>query len=212
VSAMYDVIVVLGSGIKPDGTLPPISMRRVEKAVELFNNNESERMLMSGRWGFTLSFIPPRTEASAMKEYATSLGVKPGCVLCEEESKDTITNLFFVRKLFLEPMGWKKIIIVSSEYHLPRIEYLTRKIFGKEFEVRFEPADSKLSPEELIEKQKGEKSKLRFSKLILWNVKSGNLAAFEKKIRKDHPGYSKRPSLFMRVLMGKLQQKPDFKQ
>ena len=85
-----DVIIILGGGVEPDGTLPEIPKFRIAKGVGLFKEGVAPRIIVSGNYGFWLEKEPPRTEAEAMKEYAISLGVPGDSVLKEEMSKEVI--------------------------------------------------------------------------------------------------------------------------
>lgn len=196
-----DIIVVLGSGINKDGTLPIIGKKRVQKAVELYRKGVANKILMSGRWGAHIDFIPPRTEAKAMKAYAVSLGIKPSEIFCEEKSRDTVTNLFFVRKLFLGPKKWKRIMIVTSEYHIKRTKYIAKKVFGSDFEVDFEESDSGISPQELKKRLKKEKKDMIITKLAAFGIRDGDFKKIERLVTNGHPSYTKKPSMKARILM-----------
>ena len=69
-----DVVVVLGGGVEPDGSLPPVARTRVERAVELYERRVAPRLVLSGRCGLT-SPDPDVTEAAAMAAHAWTLGV-----------------------------------------------------------------------------------------------------------------------------------------
>jgi SanA protein len=196
-----DIIVVLGNGINKDGTLPKIAKKRVEKARALYKKGVANKILMSGRWGAHIDFIPPITEAKAMKAYAVSLGVKPSKIFCEEKSRDTVTNLFFARKLFLDPRRWKRIMIVTSEYHITRTKYIAKKVFGSDFEVDFEECDSGISKQELKQKIKKEKRDIIITKLAAWGISDGDFKRIENLVTNEHPSYAKKPGMKTRMLM-----------
>lgn len=196
-----DVIIVLGNSINKDKTLPAIAKKRVEKASEIYKKGIAKKVLMSGKWGAHINFKPAITEAKAMKNYIVSLGVKPSQVFCEEQSRDTATNLFFTRKLFLEPKKWNKIVIVTSDYHMKRVKYLARKIFGPDFEVDFEEAENGISQQELKQKLKKEKKDMIITKLAAQGILDGDFKRIEQLITKYHPSYSKKPGIKARILM-----------
>ena len=123
-----DAIVVLGSGVKSDGTLLPKAVSRVQKSVELYDQNRGSRMIMSGGFNWQRESVPKNTEAMAMKELAISLGVPSDHILIEEHSRDTLGNLFFTKLEHLVPNNWKNCVVVTSDYHVKRVEFLCKKI------------------------------------------------------------------------------------
>lgn len=192
---MKDAIVILASGINPDGSLPIVCKLRVEKGVELYKQRVAKNIIMSGKWPFTIDYKPPRTEASAMKDYAVKLGINKEHIFIEEKSQDTIGNIFFTKKLFLEPNKWRKIILVTSDFHMPRTKYLCKKILGPDYKINFEEAESCFPEKELRLKYKDEKKVMRFTKLILEKVNDGDSERIEKILFKEHPAYAKNPKI-----------------
>ena len=124
-----DAIVVLGGGVHPDGTLPLVARRRVERAVELFEGGVAPRLILSGRCGLGVVHAPV-TEAAAMAAHAASFGVPAGALLLEEDAKDTLGNAYFTWARYLEPNGWSSIRVVTSDFHLSRAAMVFRKILG----------------------------------------------------------------------------------
>src|SRR3989338_1963789 len=134
---MKDVIIILGGGIEPDGSLPEIPKLRIIKGAELFRDGIAPKIIMSGNYGFWLEKEPIRPEAEAMKEYAVSLGVPEGGILKEDISKDTIGNAYFCKINFLETNNWHNVVIVTSDYHIPRTRYIFEKVLGKNYMIEF---------------------------------------------------------------------------
>lgn len=190
-----DVVIILAGGINPDGSLPDIPKLRVGKGVELFKSGVAPRIIMSGRCGFWIDDKFPKTEAQAMEEYAISLGVPESYILKEEDSKDTVGNAFFCRKNFLDPNNWKRVCVVTSEYHMPRSEYLFNKLLGTDFEIDFVSVNSQLSAEELSARNQKENRTLEEIKKWLDPFETGDMAEFERTLYTRHPGYAKNPEI-----------------
>lgn len=194
---MKDVIIILGGGINKDGTLKEYSRTRVEKGVQLYKEGKANKILISGKHAFVIDYKPKKTEAEAMKQYAIKLGAEKTDILKEEQSKDTVNNAFFVRKLFLEPKKWRNIIIVTSEYHMPRAKITFNKILGRKFNIEFIESNSKLSKQELQKKKANERKNIELIKKSLNKIPfflRGNLKVMEKIIYFKHPAYSKNPN------------------
>ncbi|MBW2990931.1 YdcF family protein [Candidatus Woesearchaeota archaeon] len=200
-----DAIVILASGVKPDGSLPVMCRLRVEKGVELYKQGVAKNIIMSGKWGFVIDYKPLRTESSAMKEYAVKLGANEENVFVEEKSQDTIGNIFFTKKLFLEPNKWRKIVIITSKFHMPRTKYLCKKILGPDYEVDFNETKSDVSEKELKLRFKDEKKVMWFTKQIFNKVPDGNSEKIEKILFTEHPAYAKNPKISKYELLRMLQ-------
>jgi uncharacterized SAM-binding protein YcdF (DUF218 family) len=194
---MKDAIVVLAGGVLNDGTLPDLPRKRVELGAAEYFRNVAPRVILTGKYGFWLDWkknVPPRTEASAMKDYILSLGVPAEAVLLEEESKDTIGNFYFVRKNILDPNGWKNIVVVTSDFHADRTKFIVEMVSGSEFAVEYVFADSGLSSDELEARRRQEVKTIEVLKeTFARGVTPGDMQAVESFLFTQHPGYSQNP-------------------
>ncbi len=116
-----DYILVLGCGLKPDGTPSDMLADRVKTSVMLYELGVSEYIIMSG--DHTDSY----NEVGAMREYAMSLGVPSESILCDPEGFSTYESVYRAKEEFKT----EKVIIVTQEYHLYRALYIAQK-FGME--------------------------------------------------------------------------------
>lgn len=74
----------------------------------------------------------PIFESHASAEYLLRLGCSPARILLDTWSLDTIGNAFFARLAHCDPRGWKNLLVITSQFHLPR----TRMIFDWIFRVK----------------------------------------------------------------------------
>ncbi len=162
-----DAIVVLGGGVHEDGSLPKIVQNRVDKGVELFRQGVAQYLILTGYKPYLLDYIPVKTEAQAMKDYAASLGIPEETILLEEKAMDTLSNAYFTKKDVLEPRGWKDITVVTSDFHVPRSEYLFRKVLGSSYTVEMMDAKTDLPDSELEEIIRKEQKRYSFWKKVL---------------------------------------------
>lgn len=198
---MKDVIIILAGGIEPDGSLPKIPKLRTAKGIELFSSGVAPKIIMSGNYGFWLEKQPVRPEAEAMKEYAISLDVPEDVVLKEDISKDTIGNAYFCKTKFLEPNNWKNIVVVTSEYHMPRTRYIFEKVLGSDYKIEFVPVDSRLNPEDLAAKIDKENKTTEFLKKWFDSIKTGDTEAIRNLMYTKHPGYAENPEVTKEQLL-----------
>lgn len=143
----FDVIVVLAGGITKQGTLPKSVMQRVEQAKKLYEQGYAPKVLMSGQWSSYWQHSPPaHTEAVLMYQYAIRLGIPSKVLLVEEHSQNTFENAFYISKLFLEPRKWKKIVVITSDFHIARTQHIFNRLLGKTYQTEFigAPADEGL--------------------------------------------------------------------
>ena len=189
-----DAIVVLGGGVNPDGTLPAVARRRVERAVELFEGGIAPRIILSGRCGLNVVDAPV-TEAAAMAAHAASFGVPPDALLLEEDAKDTLGNAYFTWARYLEPNGWTSIRVVTSDFHLSRAALVFRKILGPGYDFSFVSAPSGFSPRELIGRALEECRIIIFLNEWLEALADADEHAIERLMTQEHPGYADAPTL-----------------
>ncbi|WP_170311635.1 YdcF family protein [Vallitalea okinawensis] len=119
----HDIIVVLGAGLNGDQVTNRLKSR-LDKALELIDNNPELEVLVSGGQGPDEKV----TEAHAMKSYLINEGVDPTHILVEELSTSTYENLLFSKEILDAKLIDKSIIIVTSDYHTYRASYISKKI------------------------------------------------------------------------------------
>ena len=196
------IIVVLGGGVSRDGKLPPDCIRRLEKAVELQRLTE-DRIIMSGRWTYIYDYTPIKTEAQAMKECAVSLGAKPGSIIIEEKSMDTLGNAVFSKKMIEKMAGVRAVTVITSEFHLERSRYIFESVFGSSFDITLVGAKSTKSEESLAQRQQFEQKTLSVIKRIFRSLTPGDDAELERVFDKLHPLYAKDPGTTSRIGYGR---------
>lgn len=72
----------------------------------------------------------PVFEAVAGARYLLNKGVFPQRVYTEISSYDTIGNALFARLIHTSPRGWRRLLVVNSEFHMPRTVEIFRTVFG----------------------------------------------------------------------------------
>jgi uncharacterized SAM-binding protein YcdF (DUF218 family) len=120
----YEAIVVLGGGVKPAvqpwqpaPDLGPAA-DRVWLAARLYRQGLAPKIIVSG--GTILSQyggVPTTSsEAAAMTEFLTDLGVPESSIISEGQAINTRDNIQRVRALVQD----KPVALVTSAYHMPR--------------------------------------------------------------------------------------------
>lgn len=109
-----DCILVLGSGIKLDGTPGKVLTDRLDKSLVLYEQGTSEKLLMSGDHG-RINY----DEVNAMKDYAMERGVPSEDVFMDHAGFSTYESMYRAAAIF----EVEKTVIVTQKYHLYRSVY-----------------------------------------------------------------------------------------
>lgn len=110
-----DAIIVLGGEIKGE---------RTKRAVELYNQGLAGTLIFSD--GTDLSW---RTKAvDEMTALASQLGVPDAAIKKETDSRSTYENAFYSKKVMLDS-GFKSAIVVTTDWHSKRSEFIFDKVF-----------------------------------------------------------------------------------
>jgi uncharacterized SAM-binding protein YcdF (DUF218 family) len=116
-----DAIVVLGGGAYNTGILKEDSTKRLLTGFVLHKQTDLP-IILSG--GASIGALP---EAESMKGLLLTLGVDKGKIYTEVNSKDTEENAQEVKKL-CKRLGCKKIILMTSAYHMKRAVLSFQKV------------------------------------------------------------------------------------
>lgn len=189
-----DAIVVLGTSLDADGTLPLHARQRVERAAQVYALGVAPLVVFSGHCSLHEA-RPACSEASAMAAYAGTLGVPAAAIRLEEESRDTIGNAYFVRRRHLEPNGWSAIRVVTSDFHVPRTAWVFEKVMGTGVDVSFSPATTELDGTVIAARARAEGDITTFLMEWIGPIAPGDDAAIERLIWREHPAYAEQPTI-----------------
>jgi uncharacterized SAM-binding protein YcdF (DUF218 family) len=130
--AAFDAVLVPGGGIRAHGELPPWSVSRLDRALDVAGGAP----IITLSAGTTHKAPPldstgrPIIESVAAARYLLDRGYPDDLVLAEAASYDTIGNAFFARVMHTDPAGFRGLLVITSEFHMPRTEAIFRWIFG----------------------------------------------------------------------------------
>ena len=113
-----DCILVLGAGLREDGTPGGVLYDRVQTAYAVYESSEGHVLLMSGDQ--TGSYDEPASMAAA----AIAMGADDSDVLQDKKGYSTYQSL---RRL-KEMQGAHRIVIVTQQYHLYRAMFMAERL------------------------------------------------------------------------------------
>ena len=200
-----DALVVLGRGVRRDGSLGLIARARVERALELYALGVAPRVIFSGHSALMADGEPPVTEAEAMASYAKSHGLPAAAVFLEDQSRDTIGNAWFTRHRWLEPNDWRSIRVVTTDFHIPRAAWIFRKVLGPAYDVSFSAAASDRFAASVALRARDESDIAAFLAGWLGPIADGDIEAITRLIEHDHPGYAVSPTMTMAQLRDRVE-------
>lgn len=109
-----DCILVLGAGVKPDGTPSLMLGDRLDKALELYEAGVSDRIIVSGDHRSQYY-----DEVNTMKNYLIEQGVPSECIFMDHAGLSTYDSMYRAVHVF----GVKTAVIVTQKYHMYRALY-----------------------------------------------------------------------------------------
>lgn len=114
-----DCILVLGCGVRDDGTPSDMLRDRLDRGIELYNLGASAKLLMSGDHGQS-----EYDEVNVMKQYAIEDGIASSDIFMDHAGFSTYESMYRAKEIF----GADKILIVTQEYHLYRALYIATQL------------------------------------------------------------------------------------
>jgi len=124
-----DFLIVLGCGLKKDGTPTPLLRGRLDLALR-FDKEQQEQtgrqamFVVSGGQGPDEA----QSEAASMRDYLLSQGVEESRILVEDQSSDTAENMKFSKEKIdaVNPTG--KVAFFTTNYHVFRSGLKARRV------------------------------------------------------------------------------------
>jgi uncharacterized SAM-binding protein YcdF (DUF218 family) len=131
------IAVVLGGGLRSDGSPTTSTMLRADAAAELAKARDIP-LILSGSHG---NGPPPeRTEAQVLADRIIAAGVDPSRVFLEDRSRDTLSNAAYVAQRYLSKITPRPIVIVTSPFHMARSLATFALVLGPDWPLEAYPS------------------------------------------------------------------------
>lgn len=125
-----DCVMVLGCGVRPDGSPSGMLKDRLDQGISLYKDGVTDRLLMSGDHG-RVNY----DEVNLMKQYAIDEGVLSEDIFMDHAGFSTYESMYRARDIFQV----KKIVIVTQQYHMYRALYLAQAMGMEAYGVTSDP-------------------------------------------------------------------------
>jgi vancomycin permeability regulator SanA len=132
-------VLILGAGVLPDREPTQVLQARLDAGLELFREGKAGWLLVSGD-----NRAANYNEPQAMKRWLLKRGVPPDKVVSDFGGRRTYDSLKRAQAVF----GVTRLVIVTSDFHLPRALFLARRLgldaYGIPASTRFLPPPKRL--------------------------------------------------------------------
>lgn len=142
-------IVILGAPNDERGVLSSIAVERCEQALVEFHQNPAARIIPTGGWGEHFN-TTAKPHGQYLREYLLAKGVAENAIVECVESTNTIEDAKLCRPVVVRH-GFRKLIVVTSAFHLERAKFLFQREFP-EVDLVFRASQTKIPEEELAQR------------------------------------------------------------
>jgi len=128
-----DAIVVPGGGLLDGGRLPTWVENRLSRALEIAGGDAPVVLLSAGTYYKPHLLAPdgrPIYEARAAAAWLIERGFPASRIYVETASYDTVGNAYFLRVMHTDPRRWRRLRVVTSEFHIPRLRTIFDWMFS----------------------------------------------------------------------------------
>ena len=124
-----DYLIVLGCGLKKDGTPTPLLKGRLDLALRFYKKQiaqtgKAARFIVSGGQGSD----EPQPEAASMRSYLLAQGIPEDSIIVEDRSTDTAENMKFSKQKIEAEGGGGEIAFFTTNYHVFRAGLKARRV------------------------------------------------------------------------------------
>lgn len=131
---IYSAIIVLGNLMSQQGDLNRESTNRMELAIRSFFQYSSHVLITCG-WAYredsTIAI------ADAMCRYAVETSqITAASVLTATQSRDTVGDAVFSKRIVNSKPGWNKFLVVTSDYHVDRTKDIFQFVYGPKKRIK----------------------------------------------------------------------------
>ena len=150
-------IVVLGSPNDSGGNLSTIAIERCQQALAEYSRHPDACIIPTGGWGEHFN-TTDKPHGHYIRQYLIAHGVPEPQILECAESANTIQDAALVKPI-VERHGITNLIVVTSDFHVPRAQFLFQREFP-DIKLSFSAATTNLPEADLMRRRQHEETAL----------------------------------------------------
>jgi uncharacterized SAM-binding protein YcdF (DUF218 family) len=181
----YSFLIILANEMSQDGILNLESQARADLAARLFTSGDFQKIITCG-WDYRDD--SDMTIANAIETYLVSKkNIKSEYIYSEKQSRDTVGDAVFTRRLFAEnKLTELKLTVVTSNYHCDRTEKIFNFVYGSSAHVKVIGAEVPAINAQLL----NEKLSLTAFKKTFDGITAGDIVSIFDRMIEFHPFYN----------------------
>ncbi|MDD4872744.1 MAG: YdcF family protein [Kiritimatiellae bacterium] len=157
-------IVVLGSPNDSGGNLSTIAIERCQQALTEYSRHPDACIIPTGGWGDHFN-TTDKPHGHYIRQYLIAHGVPERQILECAESTNTIQDAALVKPI-VERHGITSLIVVTSDFHVPRAQFLFQREFP-DIRLSFSAAKTNLPEADLMRRRQHEETALTRLKALI---------------------------------------------
>ncbi|MEQ8822812.1 MAG: ElyC/SanA/YdcF family protein [Filomicrobium sp.] len=178
------VVLVLANLMTADGCLNAESAARVELATRIFTGGLHDYLFLIG-WDYRPD--SSLAIADAMKNHLEAKAeLRQERILINRLSRDSVGDAIFSRRDLDRLFTDYRLTVVSSGYHVRRLEHIFSRVYGPEKDIDYFAAETETTDKVL----QSEQSSLQAFDNTFASVASGDLDGFLERLICAHPYYN----------------------
>ena len=127
-----EAILILGCRVMPNGELSYMLKDRLDKGIELYQNNVAHKIIVSGDHG-----QDEYDEVNAMKNYLIDNGISSEDIFMDHAGFSTYDSMYRAEEIF----EVSRVAVVTQRYHLYRAIYVGKTVGMEVYGVPAEDID-----------------------------------------------------------------------
>ena len=120
-NSKVDAAVVLGASVWGKHKPSPVLRGRLDEAIEIFKSGRVKKIVVTGG---TKRFGTVESEVQAW--YLAENGISGSDIIAEHNTFCTSEQAIFVKRVLMDLLDMKKLVIVTDDWHLPRALLMCR--------------------------------------------------------------------------------------
>ena len=129
-----NVCICLSHEIYDETTLSFDYVSRLQKSIEIFNNKNCNKIILTGN---SNSVNSSKSEAQMAKDFILeNSNIKTDQVIKIEDAKETVGEAIF-SKLYLDTIKIGKIFVITSDWHKQRVISIFSRVFNNSYDISY---------------------------------------------------------------------------